>query len=144
MPRYSIFTESARILNKALLSDPKLELPTSFAEAAQKVEFVGGDDQPFVLTPLKITESCASLTALVATAANVVAAERYGIPYQSVQVNTDVATLFLESVLLPTIGGKSFMQHPQMIKELAKMDIHQNMKPIKFYATNIYQTKDGR
>ncbi|KAJ4178459.1 hypothetical protein NW755_013174 [Fusarium falciforme] len=144
MSRYSIFSESARILNQVLLSDPKLDLPPSFAEAAKKVEFVGGDDQPFVLTPLKITESCASLTALVATAANVVAAERYGIPYQGVQVNTDVATLFLESVLLPTIGGKPFTQHPQMIKELAKMDIHQNMKPIKFYATNIYRTKDGR
>ncbi|KAH7244988.1 CoA-transferase family III domain-containing protein [Fusarium solani] len=144
MSYYSIFSESTRILNEVLVSDPKLDLPTSFAEAAKKVEFVGGDDQPFVLTPLKITESCASLTALVATAANVVAAERYGIPYQSVKVNTDVATLFLESVLLPTIGGKPFTQHPQMIKELAKMDIHQNMKPIKFYATNIYQTKDGR
>ncbi|ROV99784.1 hypothetical protein VSDG_02977 [Cytospora chrysosperma] len=143
MSNYSIFTESARILN-SVLSDPKLDLPASFAEAAKKVKFIGGDDQPFVLTPLKITESCASLTALVATAANVVAAERYGIGYQDVQVNTDLATLFLESVLLPTIGGRPFTEHPQMIKELANMDVHSMQKPVTRYATNVYKTKDGR
>ncbi|EXJ89657.1 hypothetical protein A1O3_02724 [Capronia epimyces CBS 606.96] len=144
MSNYSIRTEAARILHEVLLSDARLGFPASFTEAAKKVRFVGGDDKPFVLTPLKMTESCASLTALVATAANVAAAERYGIGYQEVQVNTDVATLFLESVLLPTIGGKPFVQHPQMAQELAKMDIHRMAKPIRRYATNVYQTKDGR
>lgn len=144
MSNYSIRTEATRILEEILLPDARLGLPSSFTEAAKKVKFVGGDDKPFVLTPLKITESCASLTALVATAANVAASERYGIGYQDVEVNTDVATLFLESVLLPTIAGKSFLEHPQLSKELAKMDIHHVGKPIRRYATNVYKTKDGR
>ncbi|KAH6867784.1 formyl-CoA transferase [Thelonectria olida] len=144
MSTYSIFAEASRILKEVLLSDARLDIPPSFKEAAKKVKFVGGDDQPFLLTPLKMTESCASLTALVATAANVVAADRYGIEYQDVRVNTDVATLFLESVLLPTIGDTPFLKHPQMAKELAKMDIHDMAKPIRRYATDIYQTKDGR
>lgn len=144
MSKYSVFTESSRILHDVLLSDSRLGLPSSFSEAARKVKFVGGTSEAFVPTPLKMTESCASLTALLATAANVAAAERYGIGYQDVEVNTDEATLFLESVFLPSIGGKMFMQHPQMTKELAKMDIHNTAKPIRQNATNVYKTKDGR
>ncbi|PNP78695.1 hypothetical protein FNYG_08041 [Fusarium nygamai] len=144
MSNYSISTEATRILNKVLLQDHRLQLPDSFVRAAEKVKFVGEDDQPFILTPLKITESSAALNALVATAANVAAAERYGINYQNVEINTDLATLFLESVLLPTIGGKHFMQSSKMLAELAKMDLHQMSKPIRRYATNVYRTKDGR
>ncbi|CCF39141.1 formyl-CoA transferase [Colletotrichum higginsianum] len=144
MTNYTISGEATRILNDVLLNDPGLNLPPSFKDAAKKVEFVADDDKPFVLTPFKITESCASLTALLATAANVAAAERYGIGLQDVQVNTDVATLFLASVLLPTIGGKSFVQHPKMAEELSKMDLHRMSDPIRRYATNVYKTKDGR
>ncbi|RBR12672.1 hypothetical protein FVER53590_03421 [Fusarium verticillioides] len=144
MSNYSISAETTRILNKVLLQDPRLHFPESFVKAAEKVKFVGEDDQPFILTPLKITESSAALNALVATAANVVAAERYGINYQNVEINTDLATLFLESVLLPTIGDKHFMQSSKMLAELAKMDLYQMSKPIRRYATNVYRTKDGR
>ncbi|XEV00965.1 hypothetical protein FSHL1_006252 [Fusarium sambucinum] len=144
MSNYSIITESSRILNEVLLRDPKLGLPDSFIKAAEKLKFVNEDDQPFVLTPLKITESSTALTALVATAANVAASERYDIDYQEVEINTDLATLFLESVLLPTIGGKSFVQNPSMLAEFAKMDVHQMSKPIRRFATNVYRTKDGR
>jgi crotonobetainyl-CoA:carnitine CoA-transferase CaiB-like acyl-CoA transferase len=144
MSNYSISIEATRILNQVLIQDPRLQLPESFVKAAEKVKFVGEDDQPFILTPLKITESSAALNALVATAANVVVAERYGINYQNVEINTDLATLFLESVLLPTIGGKHFMQSSKMLAELAKMDHYQMSKPIRRYATNVYRTKDGR
>ncbi|ETS85087.1 hypothetical protein PFICI_03112 [Pestalotiopsis fici W106-1] len=144
MECYSIFDESSRILNEVLLQDTGLCFPASFSEAAKKVKFVGGDHKPWILTPLKITESSASLTALMATAANVVAAERYGIEYQDVTVNLDAATLFLESVLLPSIGGKSFLENPQMAQELAKMDVHQSARPIRRWATNVYRTRDGR
>ncbi|KAF2994214.1 hypothetical protein G7054_g8850 [Neopestalotiopsis clavispora] len=144
MSGYSIFDESSRILNEVLLQDTALGFPSSFSDAAKKVKFVGGDHKPWILTPLKITESSASLTALMATAANVAAAERYGIDYQDVEVNLDAATLFLESVLLPSIGGKSFLENRQMLQELAKMDVHQSTRPIRRWATNVYQTKDGR
>ncbi|CAG9947882.1 unnamed protein product [Clonostachys rosea f. rosea IK726] len=141
---YSIFSEASRILQDVLLADSRLGLPPSFVEASKKIKFVGGDEKPFVLTPLKITESSASLTALVATAANVAAAERYGIEYQDVEVNTDLATLYLESVLLPTIGGKHFLENKQMATELGKMDVYQMSKPIRRNTTNVYRTKDGR
>lgn len=144
MSKYSIFTEADRILKDILLSDPKLQLPASFHAAAERVKFVGDDDQPFVLTPLKITESSAALNALVATAASAVATDRYGITPQDIEVNTDAATLFLESVLLPTIGGTLFFENKQMIPELAKMDLNNMRKPIRRLTSNIYRTKDGR
>ncbi|KAM0324144.1 hypothetical protein ACHAQA_008336 [Verticillium albo-atrum] len=144
MTSYSVTEEASRILNEVLLDDARLNLPSGFKEAAQKIKFTSGDPEPFVLTPLKITESSSALTALVATAANVAAAERYKIDYQDVEVDTDLATLFLGSVLLPTVGGKPFIQHEQLAKELATMDIHGNPKPIRRFATNVYKTKDDR
>ncbi|KAF4435215.1 hypothetical protein F53441_13570 [Fusarium austroafricanum] len=144
MSNYSVQAESSRIFKQVLLKDPKLQFPSSFIKAAEKVKFVGDDDQPFVLTPLKITESSSALTALVATAANVAASERYGLDYQHVQINTDTATLFLESVLLPTINGKTFIYNEKMAAELTKMDLHSTMKPIRRASTNVYRTKDGR
>lgn len=144
MSKYSIFTEADRILKQVLLRDPQLQFPASFHEAAKKVKFFGEDDQPFVLTPLKITESSTALNALVATAASAVAADRYGIGYQDIEVNTDAATLFLESVLLPTIGGTLFFKNEQMIPELRKMDLNNMSKPIRRLTSNIYRTKDGR
>ncbi|TQN66478.1 Succinate--hydroxymethylglutarate CoA-transferase [Colletotrichum shisoi] len=69
---------------------------------------------------------------------------RHGIELQDAQVNTDVATLFLVSVLLPTIGGRSFVQHPKMAEELSKMDPHRMSDPIRRFATDVYKTKDGR
>ncbi|KAK0387251.1 hypothetical protein NLU13_5564 [Sarocladium strictum] len=144
MSNYSIFTESDRILKHVLLRDPKLQFPPSFVAAAEKVKFVGQDDQPFVLTPLKITESSAALNALVAVAASAVAADRYGTPYQDIEVNTDAATLFLESVLLPTIAGKPFHKHEQMMPELRKMDLYNMSVPIRRLSSNVYRTRDGR
>jgi hypothetical protein len=144
MDDYSIFTETFRIFHEVLLQDPKLDLPSSFFEAAKRISFVGGDDKPFVLSPLKMTESSAALHALVATAGNVAAAERYHLDYQEVEVNTDLATLFLESVLLVEAGGRNFLQHEGMRKKLAKMDLNSMNENIRRYATSLYKTKDGR
>lgn len=85
---YSVQAEATRILHERLLGDAQLALPQAFADAARKVRIVGDDPKPFVPTPCKITESAAALTALVAAAASAVAAERYGIGYQDVEVNT--------------------------------------------------------
>ncbi|CRK11933.1 hypothetical protein BN1723_009534 [Verticillium longisporum] len=126
----SVTEEAARVLNEVLLNDTRLGLPASFREAAKKVNFTSADPRPFVLTPAKFTESSSALTALAATAANVIASERYHIDYQDIEVNTDLATLFLGSVLLPMVGGKSFIQHEQLGKELAAMDIHDNSTQI--------------
>ena len=88
MGAYSVQDESYRILREHLLGDSRLALPPSFAKAAEKITFTGDDPKPFVPTPCKITESASSLTALVAAAASAVAADRYGIDYQDIEVNT--------------------------------------------------------
>ncbi|KAF9632919.1 CoA-transferase family III [Lasiodiplodia theobromae] len=146
---YSVQAEATRILHERLLNDAQLALPQSFADAARKVRIVGDDPKPFIPTPCKMTESAAALTALVAAAASAVAAERYGIGYQDVEVNTDLSTLFLESVLLPTISGgphdkQSFLTHPTLTAQFAAGDLHQTSKPIHQEATNVYRTRDGR
>ena len=141
---YSVQDESSRILHEVLLADPALGLSTPIIEAAKKVHFTGGSSKQFVPTPVKLTESSASLTALVAAAASAVAEARYGIGYQDIEVNTDVATLFLEAVLLPTINGRSFIESRELMAELSKMDLHDMTSPIRRFSTTIYQTKDGR
>ena len=144
MTSYNINDEASRIFREVLVADPALDLHPSIKEAAQKVQFNGGDGRPFVPTPFKMTESSAALTGLASAAASAVAADRYGIDYQDIEVNSDVATLFLESVAMPTIDGTPFTANPQMKKELAAMDLHDQASPIRRYATNIYKTKDGR
>jgi hypothetical protein len=144
MASYNINDESSRIFRDVLVADPALDLLPSIKNAAQHVTFIGGDGRPFLPTPLKMTESSAVLNALVAASASAAAAERYGIDRQDIEINTDVATLFLESVALPTINGEPFNSDPQLQKELAKMDLHDQTSPIRRYATGIYQTKDGR
>jgi hypothetical protein len=144
MSSYNLNDEATRIFRDVLVADPALNLSPSIKEAAQQVKFNGGNGRPFVPTPFKMTESSAVLNGLVSAAASAVAADRYGIDYQDIEVNTDIATLFLESVALPTIDGKPFNSNPHMQKELGTMDLHDQSSPIRRYATNIYKTKDGR
>ncbi|KAH7014704.1 CoA-transferase family III domain-containing protein [Macrophomina phaseolina] len=144
MDNYSVQDEAKRFLHERLLEDASLELPQSFKEAAKKIKFVGDDPKPFVPTPCKITESASALTALVAAAASAVAADRYGIDYQEIDVNTDLATLFIESVVLPTINGESAFANQQLQAEFKKGDLYEMNKPIHQNATNVYKTRDGR
>jgi hypothetical protein len=88
MASYSVQEESERILKETLLKDSKLNYPESWALAAQKVKFIGDDSQPFIPTPLKITESSSALHSLLAVAASVLSKERYGVDYQEITVNT--------------------------------------------------------
>ncbi|KAL6411275.1 CoA-transferase family III [Ilyonectria robusta] len=144
MDSYSVQQESERFLHERVLNDKTLLLPSSFSEAAKKIKFVGQDPKPFIPTPCKITESVSALSGLVAAAASAVASDRYGIDFQDAEVDTDLATLFLESILLPTVNGKSFLQHPHLQAEFKKGDLYAMNNPIHQEATNVYKTKDGR
>ncbi|KAK6065116.1 formyl-CoA transferase [Seiridium cupressi] len=141
---YNLQEESSRILQDVLLKDPLLELPESFAKAAEKVRFVGGDSQLFVPTPCKITESISALNALLAVGASVVAKDRYGVDFQDIEVNTDISTLFLMSLVLSTLKGKPALEDAIIKQEIAKADLYLMQKPIHRQCTNVYQTKDGR
>lgn len=88
MEDYSVQDESKRIFFEHLLGDKRLALPSTLKDAARRVKFVGKDPRPFVPTPSKITESASALLAFIATAANTICVDRYGVDYQDVEVNT--------------------------------------------------------
>ncbi|KAL4994882.1 CoA-transferase family III domain-containing protein [Aspergillus recurvatus] len=140
---YSIQAEAARVLEEHLLNNKALDIPDSFKEAAKKVKFIG-DSAPFIPTPLKITESSSALNAFVGIIASAVSRNRYGHDYQGITINTDVASLFLMSIILPTVAGVPALAHPVIAKEIAKGDLYEMQKPIHRQCTNVYRTKDGR
>lgn len=89
---YSVQKEAKTILFDRLINDSGLGLSSEYAKAAKKVKFTSHDPDPFIPTPCKITESASALSALVATAASVVASDRYGLEPQDIEVNTCVIT----------------------------------------------------
>ncbi|TVY47375.1 Succinyl-CoA--L-malate CoA-transferase beta subunit [Lachnellula occidentalis] len=140
---YDVQAEALRILEDCLLADQRLALPPNVREACKKVKFFG-DSKPFIPTPCKITESCAALSALVGGLASAVASARYGIELQNIDIDTDKATLFIMSVMLPTVEGTSFLQCKEIRAALSEADIYNMDKPIHRQCTNVYKTKDDR
>ncbi|KAL4983185.1 CoA-transferase family III domain-containing protein [Aspergillus falconensis] len=140
---YSIQAEAARVLEEHLLNNKALDITASFREAAKKVKFIG-DSAPFIPTPLKITESSSALNAFVGIIASAVSKDRYGLDYQEITINTDVASLFLMSIILPAVAGTPALAHPVIAEEIAKGDRYEMQKPVHQQCTNVYQTKDGR
>ncbi|GME65958.1 CoA-transferase family III domain-containing protein [Neofusicoccum parvum] len=141
---YRVQDESHRILRECILSDETLQIPQSISDAAENVTFIGDDVRPFLPSPSKMTESASALSALVAAAASAIAADRYGIEYQKVKVNTDLASVSLFSVILPTVDGAPFMENKKLREEIAKGNLYQVDKPIRAQSTNLYHTKDGK
>src|SRR6266536_142197 len=91
---YSIQTESDRIFRNVLLNDDRLQLPNGVKDVAGHTTFdAGALSEPFIPSPVKMTESSAALWALAATFANSICKERYGLE-QGVVVNSDAASLF--------------------------------------------------
>lgn len=139
----SLQEESARVFHEFLLNDTRLGLPAKVRELAKKTTFDAGTvSAPYIPAPLKITESSAALWALAATYANAIAHERYGIE-QSVTVNTDLASLFLVSGLIPRVDGKP-LTDPDLAARYAVFDLGRIFERWRFNCTNVYPTKDGR
>ncbi|KAL1634362.1 hypothetical protein SLS56_002372 [Neofusicoccum ribis] len=141
---YCVQDESRRILRECILSDETLQIPQSISNAAESVTFIGDDVRPFLPSPSKMTESASALSALVAAAASAIAADRYGIEYQKVKINTDLASVSLFSVILPTVDGAPFMENKKLREEIAKGNLYEVDKPIRAQSTNLYHTKDGK
>ncbi|KKA29328.1 hypothetical protein TD95_005021 [Thielaviopsis punctulata] len=143
MCEYNVQKEAHRILTENLLADEHLH--PLIKTAAENIQIVGTDDKPWIPTPCKLTESAAALVSLVGAAASAVAADRYGIPLQKVTVDTsDLSTLFILSIMLPTINGEPFFQNDHMKAEIARSDLNHALKPIHLATTNIYPTADGK
>ncbi|KAL5606386.1 hypothetical protein BROUX41_002803 [Berkeleyomyces rouxiae] len=141
---YNVQHEAQRLFAEKLVADRQLSLHPDVVKAASHVSFTGDDTQPFVPSPCKLTESMSALFGLVVSAANAIASDRYDIPLQSTSVNTDLATLFALSIILPSIKGSCFVQHKGLMAELAKGEIYDMGKPIHRASTGIYKTADDR
>ena len=141
---YSVQDEARRIFEDILLKDERLQLPDEVRSSASFVSF--GDTasyrSPVLPCPLKMTESCSALWALLCTASNVIGKQRYGLE-QTVKVNTDIATLFLMSTALCTVNGKT-LQDPGLAKRYMRYDLGNSRQLYRRYATNVYPTKDGK
>ncbi|KAF2994246.1 hypothetical protein E8E13_000968 [Curvularia kusanoi] len=140
----SITEESRRILGNVLLMDDSLRIPSAFVEAAGKILFTASDDKPFLPSPCKITETASALYGLIAAGASAVSAVRYGSVFQDIKVNTDVASLSLFSVILPTVADEPFMDNEHLKTEFMKGDIYGLSKPICARSNGLYRTKGSR
>lgn len=70
---------------------------------------------------------------------------KYYIEYRGANYcHSDIATLFLLSILLPTVDGKPVMSNVHILQGLKKADLYDIGKPIHRQSSNIYKTKDGR
>ncbi|KAI1641746.1 CoA-transferase family III [Daldinia loculata] len=141
---YTIQKEASRILHSVLLTDPRLQIPQSVQDAAQRTSFDSSALKvPFLPAPIKCTESSAALWALLATFGNAVAAERYGLTDQHVVVNSDVASAFLFSFWLLRVGGKP-VSDPELVRRYSIYDTTQQFTFWRRLVTNVYPTRDGR
>lgn len=144
---YTIQNESKRILLDVLLPDEKLGHPQGVAEAAKNLTFNSPTNlsDPFMPTPCKLTESSAALYGLLACYASLISSDRYGLPLQKCNIDTDRATLACASVFLVKVSGENVFDGSKGIcKKFRDIDMGKTDIPYEKIATNIYKTKDNR
>ncbi|TFK34340.1 CoA-transferase family III domain-containing protein [Crucibulum laeve] len=152
---YSIPAESKKLLHDELVNN-KLHnsAPKEIREAAKYIHYTGSR-LPVVPINWRFAESVAAVKGYYGAMLNVLLKKKYGIPYQSISINTDHAQLFFMSIMLPTIdpyGEKittNLTVNPELFeKYFPSCDIHDSMGPhvpaFDRACTNIYKTQDGR
>jgi hypothetical protein len=103
---YSIQEESERIFRNVLLTDQSLHLPEGIRDLANRTKFdANAISEPFLPTPVKMTQSITALWALGATIANFICKERYELD-QDVVIDSDAASLFLMSSAVAKVNGR--------------------------------------
>ena len=101
----SVPDEAKRILVECLLENPSLGIPSQVSEKASAVVFTPKVN-PFMLTPMKMTESVSALWACIGMFASTISQERYNAPKpKSIEVDVHSATLMLMSLALFEIEG---------------------------------------
>ena len=143
---YLLQLEATKILER-LVEDPGLQIPKVVKKYASEVEFhsEAGLTKPYMPTPLKFTESSASLWGLIAAFTNALIVDRYGAEHeQKSKVSLDKSSLYLLCVILIQFNGK-MLEDPSVRQRGEIYDKADNFN--NFYrtvATNIYQTKDNK
>jgi crotonobetainyl-CoA:carnitine CoA-transferase CaiB-like acyl-CoA transferase len=139
----SVQDEAERIFKEVLLKDGSLQLPANTAQFAGATTIDRTTTKrPVVPCPSKMTETSTALWALAATLGNLICNARYGL-VQEVSVNSEVATLFLLSSAIVSVGGKT-LQEPSIAKRYMRYDLGNSCETYRRLATNIYPTKDGK
>ncbi|KAK7912101.1 caib baif family enzyme [Apiospora marii] len=147
MEPYTIHQEANRIFRDVLLQDARLGLPPEVRAAASRTTFATATtiDRPFIPVPTKVTECSTALWALLATHANAITTQRFGLSEdQNVVVDSDAATAFTFSFLLVKLDGKPLVGDPDVRARLLRADTTQQAQPWRRLCTNIYQCGDGR
>lgn len=147
MEPYTIHQEANRIFHDVLLTDARLGLPPEVRAAASRTTFATATTiaHPFIPVPTKVSECSAALWALLATYANAVATQRFGLPeHQDVVVDSDAAAAFTFSFMLVKLNGKPLVGDPDVRARLLRADTTQQAQPWRRLCTNVYRCGDGR
>ncbi|KAH7089680.1 CAIB/BAIF family enzyme [Paraphoma chrysanthemicola] len=141
--RSTIAEGAQRALEQHLLADSKLNLPSDVLAQKDRVKFTPDAETPFLPTSLQMTESSASLWALLGMLSNSIVERRYGATQENIEVNVYSATLFLMSAFLYRSGDKGIWD-PYLNDRTAPFDHGKIRDRYRILATNIYQAKDKR
>lgn len=154
---YSVQKETEALFWEGILRNPlHRSFPDGIEDAARSISF-SGSKLPFFPINWRYAESISALKAFQGVMLNVLLHKKYGIPYQSIHIDTDHAQLFLmspahpfatidpEGEKIPTMYGGD---HSGYDKFFPNLDIHHLAGPetpfIDIATTNIYKLGDGR
>lgn len=131
----SVPDEAMTILMDHLLHNPSLAIPSKVSEDAPSVVF-GPSVEPFMLTPMKMTESVSALWACVGLFGSAVCQDRYKAPKpKRIEVDVHAATLMLMSLSLFEIQG---LEKCEAMQRVAYVDKGQISEQYRALATNMY------
>jgi hypothetical protein len=133
--RPSIADEATHILNRCLLQNRDLNIPYSVSAYASAVIF-HPRAEPFMLTPMKMSESVSALWACIGLFASSICQERYHTAKpQKIEVDVHSATLMLMSLALFEIEGLEAGELKTRVDHLDKGRISETYRAM---ATNMY------
>ncbi|KAF3294222.1 hypothetical protein TWF132_003653 [Orbilia oligospora] len=147
---YSIPQEALKLLKEGILENPLMgNLPKELQSLSKHLHFEGSD-KPSVPINWRFAESISALKGFEALMLNLLIAKKYETQPLDITIDTDHASLFFMSPLLAQIieNGKPTPLSPlspDMQRMFPSEDKHRSQaSTIRKWATNIYQTKDGR
>ncbi|KAK5028752.1 hypothetical protein LTS07_006131 [Exophiala sideris] len=138
----SISKEAKRILMDHLCTNSDLDMPQAMLEEASKVIFTP-NVEPFMPTPMKMSESVSALWACIGLFASAVCQQRYKIQ-KSERIEVDVYTATLMLFSLNLFQFDDMIKDGEIETQIAHIDKGRIGETYRSLATNIYMTSDGR
>jgi hypothetical protein len=136
-PHSSVPEEAKRILMDCLIGNTALDMPAIVCESAPIVAFTP-DIEPFMPTPMKMTESVSALWGCIGLFASAISKERYKVgKAKSIKVDVYSATLMLFSLVLFEVNGNNFGDG-EIAARAAHIDKGNISETYRSMATNMY------